>query len=121
MHLVCTIYKVCTYVYHIVYCTSSLLLCLSRYLQALVKMEMSLHSMEVVNRLTTVSTTSYTRIVMYTIEISIIGSFCFYCILQAVDLPSEFIHLYITNCIQTCHNTKDKFMKSRLVRLVRQT
>ncbi|EFA84617.1 hypothetical protein PPL_01607 [Heterostelium album PN500] len=59
------------------------------YFQELISMEMNYRSMEVVNALAT-----------------------------SVELPSHFIPMYISNCITTCNNSKDKAMLQRSVRLV---
>lgn len=59
------------------------------FLDALTAMESSMHSMEVVSRLS-----------------------------AAVELPTEFIHTFVQGCIASCQLQADKYNQNRLVRLV---
>lgn len=69
--------------------SSSSALSVEDYLSTLSTMELSLHSIDVVNRLATVTT-----------------------------LPTGFFSKFINYCITSCENIKDKYMQNRLVRLV---
>ncbi|KAI8800450.1 hypothetical protein BJ742DRAFT_841577 [Cladochytrium replicatum] len=93
---------------------------LNDYLQVLVNMNVSLHSMEVVNRLATASDVNSMSASASSSppqpsstysspphSSNITGS-----------LPVEFIHTYISNCIHNCETIKDKYMQNRQVRLV---
>lgn len=62
---------------------------ISKYFTALGRMELSPNSMEFVSQIT-----------------------------NTVQVPPEFLHMFITNCIQSCENESDKYRQNRLVRLV---
>ena len=64
-----------------------------RLLNSLLSIDMSLHSMEVVNHLSTNCS-------------------------EPGGLPVEFLRTYITSCMSYCENVKDKYLQNRLVRLL---
>lgn len=66
------------------------------YLSSLIGMDMSLHTMEVVNRLATHNLGSSGRPI----------------------LMPEYLHLFISSCIASCENVQDRNAQNRLVRLV---
>jgi CCR4-NOT transcription complex subunit 11 len=68
----------------------------NEYLSSLVGMDMSLHTMEVVNRLATFNN---------------VGS-------GEPILHPEYVHLFISSCIASCENMQDRHSQNRLVRLV---
>lgn len=67
------------------------------YLSSLIGMDMSLHTMEVVNRLATHNLGSSSR--------------------RPILMP-EYLHLFISSCIASCENVQDRHAQNRLVRLV---
>lgn len=69
----------------------------NEYLSALVGMDMTLHTMEVVNRLAT-----------YNVNV---GG-------REPILHPEYVNLFITSCIASCENIQDRHSQNRLVRLV---
>ena len=106
------------------------------YYAVLVNMDMSLHSMEVrrvqgiIERLGIKSASSmmFRRNETLTVQRALPSSMDCYVLpnrqvvnmlTTTVELPKEFLHLYICNCISTCETKNhDKYVQNRLVRLL---
>jgi hypothetical protein len=72
---------------------------LCRYLQAILATSLSLHSLDVVNRLLSLSNGNHSASTKSL-------------------LSPEFLAQFISHCLQACDSAKDKYMQARLVRLV---
>jgi CCR4-NOT transcription complex subunit 11 len=68
----------------------------NEYLSSLVGMDMSLHTMEVVNRLATFNNAGSGELILH----------------------PEYVQLFISSCIASCENMQDRHSQNRLVRLV---
>lgn len=106
----------------------------NEYLSSLVGMDMSLHSMEVVNRLAThnvISDTNNTALPPTPVVVQTTGSRSQQQQQQQSSrqaqqqqqkpkpiLHPEYIHLFIGSCIASCENIQDRHAQNRLVRLV---
>lgn len=96
----------------------------NEYLSSLVGMDMSLHSMEVVNRLATYNVASDNTASSPSTNVAPSGGR--YRQQQRQSQPQklepilhpEYIHLFIGSCIASCENIQDRHAQNRLVRLV---
>ena len=100
------------------------------FLSALVGMDMSLHSMEVVNRLATYSVPTRTTANFTSTKKNnnkknkgLLSSLeddedDVNMMMQRPLLHAEYLHLYISNCISSCENIQERHYQNRLVRLV---
>jgi len=92
------------------------------YLSALVGMDMSIHGMEVVNRLAMYSQQQQQLVDKKKTSKSQSQQKQLLSLKQPLQqeplLHPEYIHLYITNCISSCENIQDRHAQNRLVRLV---
>jgi hypothetical protein len=87
----------------------------NEYLSALVGMDMSLHSMEVVNRL---ATHNHMHAVTTDTDASTATTTTDRRRRREPVLHPEYINLFISSCIASCENMPDRHAQNRLVRLV---
>jgi hypothetical protein len=90
----------------------------NEYLSELVNMDMSLHSMEVVNRLATHNHVHAGGNATSNVASKGVGSYRNKNQDQDPILDPEYINLFISSCIISCENMPDRHAQNRLVRLV---